>query len=99
MYGDQSMYGGVAQPTPSRPATNYLGDVHISVMGSPDGMHGGPSDMDMEQGVMTILAEADLNTITKREIRRRLEERFGTNLDGRKAVISAAIDRGLLQHA
>ena len=93
------MYGGVVQPTLSRPATNYLGDVQILVTGSIDGMHGGPSDVDIEQGVVAILAEADLNTITKREIRRRLEERFGMNLDGRKAVINAAIDRGLLQHA
>ncbi|KZV71243.1 glycosyltransferase family 2 protein [Peniophora sp. CONT] len=99
VYGGQSTYGGVVQPTPSRPATNYLGDVQIPMSGSPDGMQGGPSDGELEHGVRAILAEADLNTITKREIRRRLEERFGTNLDGRKAVINAAIDRGLLEHA
>lgn len=97
----QSMYGGVAQPTPSRPATNYLGDVGIPLTGSPDAFNQGhgPSDGELEAGVRAILADADLNTVTKREIRRRLEERFGTDLSGRKAVINAAIDRGLLEQA
>jgi chitin synthase len=85
----------------SRPPTNYL-DVAIPAtrsdaageLGSP-----GPSDADIDRAVQTILRAADLNSITKREIRRRLEEHFGVNLASRKASINAAIDRGLLSHA
>jgi chitin synthase len=85
----------------SRPPTNYL-DVAIPAtrsdaageFGSP-----GPSDADIDRAVQTILRAADLNSITKREIRRRLEEHFGVNLASRKASINAAIDRGLLSHA
>lgn len=41
----------------------------------------------------------DLNSVTKREIRRQLEEHFGTDLVSRRAVINAAIDRCLAEQA
>lgn len=59
----------------------------------------GPSDAELELGVQELLRDADLNTITKREIRRRMEERFNLDLTSRKATINAAIDRVLLSHA
>jgi chitin synthase len=85
----------------SRPPTNYL-DVAIPTtrsdaageIGAP-----GPSDVEIDHAVQTILRDADLNSITKREIRRKLEEHFGVSLASRKASINAAIDRGLLSHA
>jgi chitin synthase len=83
LYGAQSMY----QPAPSRPATDYLG------MNLPSE---GPSDAELDGAVQALLAHADLETITKREIRRRLEEQFGMDLAARKATINASIDRGLL---
>lgn len=59
----------------------------------------GPSDAELERAVQDLLRDADLNTITKREIRRRLEERFNMDLTSRKATINVAIDRVLLSHA
>jgi len=59
----------------------------------------GPSDAEIDLAVQALLHDADLNTVTKREIRRKLEEQFGLNLASRKATINAAIDRGLLSHA
>jgi chitin synthase len=85
----------------SRPPTNYL-DVAIPATRSDGtGEFGtpGPSDAEIDRAVQMILHGADLNSITKREIRRRLEEHFGVNLASRKASINAAIDRGLLSHA
>ncbi|KDQ56608.1 glycosyltransferase family 2 protein [Jaapia argillacea MUCL 33604] len=80
------------QPTPSRPTTNYL-DINIPTSGSrPES----PSDSELERAVHAILREADLNTITKREIRKRLEEQFGMDLTSRKASINATVDRILL---
>ena len=88
------------QPVPSRPVTNYL-DMHIPRTGTPEdvdllGGGGGPSDADIERAVNEVLRMADLNSVTKREIRRQLEDHFGTDLTSRKVVINAAIDRALL---
>lgn len=95
----QSMSGGnLYQPTPSRPATNYL-DVQIPGTRSPeeyDLPSGMPTDVDIERAVQAILRDADLTTVTKREIRQRLEESFGMDLTARKRSINAAIDRVLL---
>jgi chitin synthase len=80
-----------------RPTTNYL-DMPVPMTGSPDHMNG-PSDVEIERAVQDLLRGADLNSVTKREVRRKLEERFGMDLASRKATINAAIDRALLSHA
>ncbi|KAA1474601.1 glycosyltransferase family 2 protein [Dentipellis sp. KUC8613] len=88
------------QPAPSRPATNYLGDINIPTTRSPDDYGAGaPSDAELDRAVQDFLRDADLNTVTKREIRRKLEETFGMDLSARKATINAAIDRVLLSKA
>ncbi len=94
------MPGVLHQPTPSRPATGYL-DVQIPATRSPEDQDflGGPSDAEIESAVEEHLRTADLTTITKREIRRRLEEQFGQDLSSRKRVINDAIDRVLLARA
>ncbi len=88
----------VHQPTPSRPTTNYL-DVQIPSSRSPEDMNvtpGLPSDADIDRAVEIVLRDADLTVVTKREIRRKLEDYFGTDLSSRKHAINAAIDRVLL---
>ena len=55
------------------------------------------SDFDLERAVQDVLRTADLNSVTKREIRRQLESHFGMDLSTRKAVINATIDRTLLE--
>ncbi|EIW53333.1 glycosyltransferase family 2 protein [Trametes versicolor FP-101664 SS1] len=94
------MPGVLHQPMPSRPASNYL-DVQIPATRSPDDQDfmGGPSDAEIEHAVEERLRNADLTTVTKREIRRRLEEQFGMDLSARKRVINDAIDRVLLARA
>jgi chitin synthase len=85
----------------SRPPTNYL-DVAIPTTRSDAGGDigtPGPSDAEIDRAVQAVLRDADLNSITKREIRRKLEEHFGVDLASRKVTINAAIDRGLLSHA
>jgi len=57
---------------------------------------GAPSDFELERSVQEIMRSADLNSVTKREIRRQLEEQFDMDLTSRKAAINAAIDRILL---
>lgn len=89
------------QPMPSRPATNYL-DVAIPTSHSPedfDGGASGPSDIEIDRAVEVILRDADLTTVTKREIRRKLEDHFGVDLSNRKQAINSAIDRILLARA
>jgi chitin synthase len=85
----------VHQPLTSRPVTNYL-DMNIPTTRSPDSE---PTDSELDQAVQSILRSADLNSVTKREIRRKLEDHFGMDLTSRKAAINQAIDRILLSHA
>ncbi|KAJ7050389.1 glycosyltransferase family 2 protein [Mycena amicta] len=94
----QSMFNHRAE---SRPVTNYL-DVPIPQTSSPGDLDlpaGAPTEADLERAVQQILSTADLNTITKREIRRRLESHFAQDLSARKGTINASIDRILLSHA
>jgi chitin synthase len=89
------------QPMPSRPPTNYL-EMPLPVTRSHEDMDlapGVPSDTELDHEVHEILRTADLNSVTKREIRRQLEERFGMDLTSRKGTINAAIDRVLLRQA
>ncbi|KAF8634990.1 hypothetical protein AX15_000605 [Amanita polypyramis BW_CC] len=88
------------QPSPSRPVTNYL-DIPIPTTQSPgevDLSPGAPSDVELERAVQDVLRRADLNSVTKREVRRQLEEQFGIDLTSRKGTVNAAIDRVLLSH-
>jgi len=92
--------GLLHQPAPSRPVTNYL-DIAIPTTRSPDDIDlpsGAPTDADLERAVQDILRAADLNSVTKRGIRRQLEDLFGMDLTSRKGTINAAIDRVLLSH-
>lgn len=83
------------QTMPSRPVTNYL-DTAIPTTRSPEDI---PTDGDLDRAVQDILRSADLNSVTKREIRRKLEDRFNMDLTSRKAAINQSIDRILLSHA
>jgi chitin synthase len=84
------------QPTPSRPVTNYL-DFPIPTSPSHEEHGSGLSDAELGLAVQNLLRGADLNSVTKREVRRQLEEHFGMDLTARKATINTAIDRTLLQ--
>jgi len=92
--------GVMPAPAPSRPGTNYFdmpvttGSLDLGQFGQ-----GSPSDDDIERAVTNILQGADLNTITKKNVRQRLEEHFGSDLSSRKATINAAIDRVILAHS
>jgi chitin synthase len=93
--------GLLHHPAPSRPVTNYL-DVAIPTSRSPDNInlsHGSPNNNDLERAIQDILRGADLNSVTKREIRRQLEDQFGMDLSSRKNSINTAIDRILLGQA
>lgn len=97
----QSFHGGlVHQPTPSRPTTNYL-DIPIPTAhgNPPEDSDGLPSEQELDRSIQDILRVADLNSVTKREIRRQLEDRFGVDLTARKAMINQSIDRALLSSA
>lgn len=88
----QSQYGGGGgQHAPShlgRPQSEYL----------PPGGGGGdqPTDGELSDAVRRVLAEADLNAVTKKGVRRELERAFGVDLAGRKDVINRAIEEALL---
>ncbi|KAF7319245.1 Glycosyltransferase family 2 protein [Mycena chlorophos] len=79
----QSMFNTLGE---SRPMTNYLGNVPIPQASSP-----GALDLPC--------CTADLNSITKKDIRRRLESHFGQDLSSRKTEINGIVDDVLLRHS
>ena len=97
--GNSQQYGSYHTQQQTR-APNYLGG-DLPGTRTPEDMDiwDGPSDAELERAVQELLRDADLNMITKREIRRRLEEKFNMDLNSRKAAINGAIDRVLLSHA
>lgn len=89
--------GHLHQPAPSRPVTNYLDfPTPGETFGLSSNTGDGPSDAEIERVVQDVLRLADLNTVTKRGIRKQLEDHFGMDLTSRKTTINAAIDRVLL---
>jgi len=87
---------GLLQPTPSRPVTNYL-DFQVPMSASQEDLNSGPSDAELGLAVQNMIRSADLHSVTKREVRRQLEEHYGMDLTARKAAINASIDRALRQ--
>lgn len=55
-----------------------------------------PSDVDLEGSVRRILADADLNAVTKKGVRKELEREWGVDLSGRKDAINRFIEDALL---
>ncbi|KAF9048289.1 glycosyltransferase family 2 protein [Hymenopellis radicata] len=94
MFMPQPQMDMLYQPAPSRPPTNYL-DIAIPSSRSPEhgDISGSPSDADLERVLQDILRTADLNLVTKKDLRRQLEERFGVDLTPRKTAINAMVDR------
>lgn len=50
------------------------------------------TDQDLTNAIRDILAKSDLSQITKRSVRRELEQMYGFNLSSRKEYISWAIE-------
>ncbi|OCF41838.1 chitin synthase [Kwoniella heveanensis CBS 569] len=83
----------------SRPTSNFLGDLPLS---STEGGGGGISlgaqgitDAQLEVSIRRICGEADLDTLTKKTVRKQLEEEYGTPLGGRKDAINRIIEQVL----
>ena len=105
-YGSRPASRTMLHGSASRPPTGYL-DMPMPRAASPmmggfdyDQATGspmqGPSDHELENAVRELLRNADLNSVTKRAVRQKLEERFGMDLSTRKATINSTIDRVLL---
>ncbi|WVR04387.1 hypothetical protein IAU60_001389 [Kwoniella sp. DSM 27419] len=83
----------------SRPSSNFLGDVALpSEQGlSIDAGANGITDAQLEGSIRRICADADLDTLTKKVVRKRLEEEYGMPLSGRKDAINRIIENVLAE--
>ena len=54
-----------------------------------------PRDEVIRYDIRTIIAQSDLSTITKRQLRNQLQERYGCPIDEKKAYINAQIEAAL----
>ncbi|KAG8811420.1 hypothetical protein FRC17_002459 [Serendipita sp. 399] len=104
-FGSRPASRNMLHGSASRPATTYL-DMPVPRDSSPmmsgfdyeQGAGGnGPNDHEIELAIRNLLRNADLNSVTKRAVRQKLEERFGVDLSARKATINSTIDRVLLE--
>ncbi|KAG8798072.1 hypothetical protein FRC16_008063 [Serendipita sp. 398] len=104
-FGSRPASRNMLHGSASRPATTYL-DMPVPRDSSPmmsgfdyDQAAGGqgPNDHEIEMAIRNILRNADLNSVTKRAVRQKLEEHFGVDLGARKATINSTIDRVLLE--
>jgi len=70
-------------------ATPYGSTPYLPTMG------GLPTDEQVSADIRAILANADLNTITKKGVRQELEQRYGVELGPKKDFVNREIERAL----
>lgn len=82
-----------AAPQPSsRPPTQHLPEMDWAPL---DLGEAGVSDAQLESSIRRICGEADLDTLTKKGVRKELEREFGVALDQRKETINRIIEQVL----
>ncbi|SJX63440.1 probable Chs8-Chitin Synthase 8 [Sporisorium reilianum f. sp. reilianum] len=60
--------------------------------GAPSGL---PSDAQIKLDIRSLIAESDLTTITKKQLRAKLEQKYATSIEAKKAFINAEIENVL----
>lgn len=81
-------------PVGSRPITQILPDIQNDWQPLDMG-ESGISDSKLESSIRKICAEADLDNLTKKGVRKQLEQEFGVGLDQRKETINRIIEKVL----
>lgn len=76
----------------SRPPTQILPEMDWAPL---DMGEAGISDAKLESSIRRICAEADLDTLTKKGVRKQLEQEHGVGLDKRKETINRIIEKVL----
>nr|XP_031861862.1 uncharacterized protein CI109_002691 [Kwoniella shandongensis]KAA5528934.1 hypothetical protein CI109_002691 [Kwoniella shandongensis] len=81
--------------TQSRPTSNFLADVPLPSSVDTQPINLGPqgiSEAQLESSIKRICGEADLDTLTKKGVRKQLEEEYGVDLVARKEMINRIIE-------
>ena len=78
----------------TQPPTNFLPEVNIDQSQVNIG-EAGITDAQLEVSIRRICEGADLDNLTKKGVRKQLEEEYGVALGGRKEVINGIIERVL----
>ena len=86
----ENLLGGMGSPSPGRGNRNTIG----YPMGGGAATAGGPSDDAIVEAIRACLADVDLDTVTKKQVRALVEQRLGGGLGGveRRAFVDRAID-------
>ncbi|SPO40578.1 probable chitin synthase 8 [Pseudozyma flocculosa] len=86
-------HSGRATPTP---AAGFGEQQLVDTRTSPATASGQlPPDDVIKRDIRQLIAESDLTTITKKQLRAKLEQRYGTSIDAKKAFINAQIEATL----
>ncbi|KAN0059843.1 Chitin synthase, class 8 [Thecaphora frezii] len=84
--------GGAAVPASGR-ATPTMGGEPLVDARTGSGQL--PSDDVIKGDIRQLIAESDLTTVTKKQLRAKLEQKYGTSIDSKKAFINAQIEATL----
>lgn len=88
-------FAAAGQPQPaSRPASNYLPELSVDTTPVTLG-EAGITNAQLESSILRICADADLDQLTKKGVRKQLEEEFGVGLNTRKEAINRIIEKVL----
>lgn len=84
------------QSSYSRPASNFLPELQINTDSNTMSLGAeGITEGQLEVSIRRICEGADLDTLTKKGVRKALEEEYGVGLGGRKEAINRIIERVL----
>lgn len=89
-----STYYAAPQPVQSRPGSNFLPEMNIDT--PPIGLgEAGITDNQLESSIRRICAGADLDMLTKKGVRKQLEDEYAVSFTARKDTINRIIERVL----
>jgi chitin synthase len=105
-YAGGSMYGLPQQPTQSVYGGSQLGfggytdgqavqPAQASMSGSPEA--GLPAESQIRTDIRSLIAESDLTTVTKKQLRAKLEAKYGVPLEAKKAFVNGEIEKVLAE--
>lgn len=98
LYGRETYYDPGARihggsPVPSKQMYSNYGSGRNTPMAPYTDYQALPNDAELEQELRAVLRTADLNSVTKKDLRRHLEEKFNVDLSEKKSAINAIVDR------
>nr|ANG56511.1 chitin synthase 5.1 [Ustilago esculenta] len=96
--GSQLGFGPITDPQSQQQPQQHQSVQPIQTSQTPPrdpGLKALPSDSQIKLDIRTLIAESDLTTITKKQLRAKLEQKYGVSIDAKKAFVNGEIENVL----